>query len=137
MKKLSITERRINSTIILDLDGNIRLGESSSELHQVIRLLVERGEKELLLNLANVFYIDSCGLGELVAGYSALQNNGGQMKLLNLTNRVNELMVITKLLTVFEVYEDEEKAVNSFQTASNSINFNQSDYATGELNRLY
>jgi len=121
MKKLSIAERRTNSTVILDLEGNIRLGEGSRELHEAIRLLVEKGEKEILLNLANVSYVDSSGLGELVAGYTTLQKSGGQMKLLNLTERVSELMVITKLLTVFEVYEDEEKAINSFQTSSENI----------------
>lgn len=135
MKNLTITERRNNSTIILDLDGNIRLGEGSRELHEAIRLIVEKSEKELLLNLANVSYVDSSGLGEIVAGYTTLQKSGGQMKLLNLTDRVSELMVITKLLTVFEVYENEEQAVNSFQNASEYIKLNQSTFVTGELDK--
>ena len=118
MKKLSITQRQTDSVVILDLEGNIRLGEGSRGLHEAIRLVVEKSEKKILLNLANVSYMDSSGLGELVAGYTTLQKSGGQMKLLNLTERVSELMVITKLLTVFEVYEDEEQAINSFQNTS-------------------
>jgi anti-sigma B factor antagonist len=135
MKNLTITERRTDSVTILDLKGNIRLGEGSRELHEAIRLIVVKGEKEILLNLANVSYVDSSGLGELVAGYTTLQKSGGEMKLLNLTERVSELMVITKLLTVFEVYEDEEQAVNSFQNASEYIKLNQSAFVTGELDK--
>lgn len=135
MKNLSITERRTGSVIILDLKGNIRLGEGSRELHEAIRRIVEEGEKQLLLNLAEVSYIDSSGLGEIVAGYSTLQKIGGEMKLLNLTDRVSELMVITKLLTVFEVYEDEVQAINSFQDASEYIKLNQSAFVTGRLDK--
>lgn len=135
MKNLSITERRTGSVIILDLKGNIRLGEGSRELHKAIRLIVEEGEKKLLLNLAEVSYIDSSGLGEIVAGYSTLQKIGGEMKLLNLTDRVSELMVITKLLTVFEVYEDEDQAINSFQDVSEYIKLNQSAFITGRLDK--
>lgn len=135
MKNLSITERRTGSVIILDLKGNKRLGEGSRELHKAIQLIVEEGEKQLLLNLAEVSYIDSSGLGEIVAGYSTLQKIGGEMKLLNLTDRVSELMVITKLLTVFEVYEDEDHAINSFQDASEYIKLNQSAFITGKLDK--
>ena len=135
MKNLNITERRNNSIVILDLEGNIRLGEGSRELHDKIRLLVENGEKKILLNLANVSYIDSSGLGELVAGYTTLQKNAGEMKLLHLTRRINELMMITKLLTVFDVYENEEIAVNSFYTTSENIETAQSEYVTGELDK--
>jgi len=115
MNNLSITERRINSILILDLKGNIRLGKGNIELHKTISLLVERGEKNILLNLAGVTNIDSSGLGELIAGYSTLKKNGGVMKLLHLTKRVRELMVITKLLTIFYVYSSEAEAVKSFQ----------------------
>ncbi len=115
MNNLSIAERRINSVLILDLKGNIRLGKGKTELHQMLRLLVERGEKNILLNLASVSHIDSSGLGELIAGYITLKKSGGIMKLLHLTKRVRELMVITKLLTVFYVYNSESEAVKSFQ----------------------
>ena len=114
MSNLNITERRSEPVVILDLQGKIRLGEGNLELHQALRLLVEKGEKKILLNLKEVSNIDSSGLGELIAGYATLQKNGGDLKLLNLTERVSELMMITKLLTVFEVFEDETQAVESF-----------------------
>jgi anti-sigma B factor antagonist len=118
MSNLNITERRSDSVVILDLQGKIRLGEGNLELHQTLRLLVERGEKRILLNLADVSNIDSSGLGELIAGYATLQKNDGDLKLFNLTDRVNELMVITKLLTVFEIYDNEADAIDSFGGAS-------------------
>jgi anti-sigma B factor antagonist len=135
MKNLNITERRNNSIVILDLEGNIRLGEGSRELHNAIRGLVDRGEKKILLNLANVSYIDSSGLGELVGGYTTLQKNAGELKLLHLTQRITELMTITKLLTVFDVYENEEEAINSFPTSSENVETEQSGYDTGKLNK--
>jgi len=118
MNNLNISERRSQSVTILDLKGNIRIGEGNIELHNILRLLVEKGEKKILLNLADVSYIDSSGLGELVAGYTTLQKAGGEMKLLNLTKRVTELMVITKLLTVFEIFDNETEAVESFNNLS-------------------
>jgi anti-sigma B factor antagonist len=118
MKNLKMAERHSNSVIILDMEGNIRLGQDSREFHDTIRLLTERGEKNVLLNMEKVSYVDSCGLGEIVAGYTTLQKNEGELKLLHLTNRVTELMVITKLLTVFEVFEDEGLAVKSFKNNS-------------------
>ena len=121
MNNLTITERRNGSVTVLDLSGNIRLGEGNIELHNILRFLVEKGERKVLLNLAEVTYIDSSGLGELVAGYTTLQKNGGELKLLRLTERVNELMVITKLLTVFDVFENEAEAVKSFSTSSDEI----------------
>jgi anti-sigma B factor antagonist len=118
MNNLNISERRNQSVTILDLMGNIRIGESNVELHNILRFLVEKGEKKILLNLGDVSYIDSSGLGELVAGYTTLQKAGGEMKLLNLTKRVTELMVITKLLTVFEIFDNETEAVGSFNNFS-------------------
>ncbi len=115
MKELSITERQSDSVVILDLKGSIRLGESNIELHKTVRLLVERGEKNVLLNLAEVKHIDSTGLGGLIAAYITLKKNDGVLKLLNLTEKVRDLMVITKLLTVFNVYQTESEAVRSFQ----------------------
>ncbi|HSK72185.1 MAG TPA: STAS domain-containing protein [Pyrinomonadaceae bacterium] len=133
MNNLSITERRNDSVIVLDLKGNIRLGEGNIELHDKLRLLVERGEKKILLNLADVFYIDSSGLGELVAGFTTLKKNKGELKLLHLTQRVNELMMITKLLTVFEVYESESGAVNSFKNPSKDFETKEQTFVTGKL----
>lgn len=115
MKNLLITERRSGTVLVLDLEGNIRLGEGSNEFRSLIRSLNENGEKQILLNLAGISYIDSSGLGEMVAAYTTLQKNGGEMKLLHLTRRVKELMMITKLLTVFESFDNEPEAVQSFE----------------------
>jgi anti-sigma B factor antagonist len=114
MTNLSITERRNDDIVILDLDGKIKLGEGCTELHKVLRQLVERGEKKALLNLEKVSYIDSSGLGELVSGYAAFKRNDGEMKILNLSQSVHQLMVLTKLLTVFQIYDNETTAVENF-----------------------
>jgi anti-sigma B factor antagonist len=98
----------------LDLEGNVTLGESCVDLRKALRLLVENGERKILLNLANVSYIDSSGLGELVAGYSSLKKNEGEVKLVHLPQKVHELMVLTKLLTIFDSYEKEDEAIESF-----------------------
>ncbi len=115
MSKLTIRERQINNTTVLDLDGKLRLGEGSQEFHNAIRTLVEKGRKNIVVNLENVTSIDSSGLGELVAGYVAVTRSGGQINLLHLSKRVHELMFMTKLLTVFDVYDSESEAVNSFE----------------------
>ena len=117
MNNLNIAQRRSDSVVILDLEGQIRLGQGNLELHQTLRDLVERGEKKILVNLANVSNIDSSGLGELIAGYATLKKNDGELKLFNLTDRISELMMITKLLTVFEVYDNEADAIASFDSA--------------------
>ncbi len=132
MNNLNITERRNGNVTVLDLQGNIRLGEGNIELHNILRFLVEKGERRILLNLANVTNIDSSGLGELVAGYTTLQRNGGELKILRLTERVHELMMITKLLTVFDVFDDETEAVNSFNAVSET---NDTDVSTGKLDK--
>jgi len=134
MKNLNITERRSGKVIIVDLEGNIRLGEGSMEFRQLIRQLVQNGEKNILLNLAHITYIDSSGLGEIVAGFTSLQKIDGKMKLLYLTKRVSELMMITKLLTVFEVFDNEAQAVSSFQKDSENIGIEPSSVVTGKLN---
>lgn len=115
MSKLTIRERQINNTTVLDLDGKLRLGEGSQEFHNTIRAVVEKGRKNIVVNLENVTSIDSSGLGELVAGYVAVTRSGGQINLLHLSKRVHELMFMTKLLTVFDVYDSESEAVNSFE----------------------
>src|SRR5713226_5632274 len=112
---LNIHQRRIGNVTVLDMDGNIRIGGNNVALQKAIRSLVDQGRNQIVLNLARVAYIDSSGLGELISGHITLTNNGGQIKLLNLTQRLQELMTITKLLTIFDVYEDESKAVDSFK----------------------
>jgi anti-sigma B factor antagonist len=118
MINLNITERRQNTVLILDLEGKIRLGEGCQEFRKTLRFLVENGERKILLNLARISYIDSSGLGELVAGFMLLQKNEGELRLVHLTKGVRELMLMTKLLTVFEVYESETEAVAGFNTPS-------------------
>lgn len=126
MSNLNITERRSDFIVILDLEGNVRLGDGSAELHESLRLLVEKGDRKILLNLADVSHIDSSGLGELVSAYTTLHKAGGELKLFNLSNRVHELMTLTKLLTVFDVYDDEREALRSFNDKSA-----KSTYAAG------
>lgn len=115
MSNLNIQERRIGDVTVLDMDGNIRIGGSNVALKKAILSLVAEGRNQIVLNLARVAYIDSSGLGELISGHVTLNNKGGQIKLLNLTQRLQELMMITKLLTIFDVYEDESKAIDSFK----------------------
>ena len=114
MSGLNITQRRAGDVVILDLDGKIALGETNRSLHESLRGLADSNEKNIIINLANVTTIDSSGLGELVAGFASLERSGGTMKLLNLQQRITELMTITKLFTVFDVFENEADAVASF-----------------------
>ena len=116
MSKLVISQRRVDDVMILDLEGGIRLGEENAYLHNTIRTLVADGEKKVLLNLAQVSKIDSSGMGELIAAFTTLQKNGGEVRLLNLTQSVEELMLMTKLLTVFDTYENEADALKSFKS---------------------
>lgn len=118
MSKLKITKRQDKNVTILDLSGKVQIGESNTELRTTLRELAKEGKKNILLNLAEVSQIDSSGLGEFVGSSASLRKAGGKIKLLNLSDRINELMTITKLLTVFEIYENEELAVNSFQKVS-------------------
>jgi len=120
MSTLNITTCQSGPVIILDLEGQIRLGETNANLHKAVREQVDGGEKNVLLNLARVTGIDSSGLGSLVAAHATLEKNGGEMKLLNLNDRVTELMMITKLLTVFDVFDNEAEAVASFPTGGAS-----------------
>jgi anti-sigma B factor antagonist len=109
-----LSPRQVGDVIVVDVSGRITLGEGSSNLRESIRDLVTKGNKKILLNLADVSYIDSSGIGELVSGFTSVANAGGQLKLINLTKRVKDLLQITKLYTVFEVHEDESAAVRSF-----------------------
>ncbi len=115
MAELSIKERQAGDVIILDMDGKITIGEGSVAVRSVIRRLLEEGKKRILLNLAGVGYVDSSGIGELVSSFTTINREGGQLKLLNLTQKIQDLLAITKLLTVFDVYEDEASALNSFK----------------------
>ncbi len=106
--------REVDGVTILDLSGQITLGEGSGTLRDAVREIVSKGSNKILLNLGDVSYIDSSGLGELVSAYTAVKNSGGELKLVNLTKKVSDLLVITKLATVFDVKEDETSAVASF-----------------------
>ena len=115
MAELDVSERHAGDVTILDLTGEVRLGDSSVALRDSTRKLADGGKKKILLNLADVKYIDSTGIGELIASYTTVTRQGGQLKLLNLTDRIQNLLVITKLLTVFDSYDDEAEALKSFQ----------------------
>ncbi len=106
--------REVDGVTILDLSGKITLGEGSGTLRDEVRDLVAKGSKKILLNLADVSYIDSSGLGELVSAFTAVKNAGGDLKLVNLTKKVSDLLVITKLATVFDAKDDEASAIASF-----------------------
>jgi anti-sigma B factor antagonist len=113
---LQIVEKEINGVTVLALSGRITLGEESNQLRTKIKDVLGRGVKRLVLDLGNVSYIDSAGLGTLVAGYTSAQSQGANMKLANLTKRFREQLNITKLVTVFEVYDSVDDAVKSFGT---------------------
>lgn len=115
MAELNIKERQSGDVTILDMEGKITIGEGSVALRTAIRRLLEEGKKKILLNLAGVGYIDSSGIGELVSSYTAINKEGGQLKLLKLTQKLQDLLTITKLLTVFDVYDDEAEALESFK----------------------
>ena len=112
---LKASNRQVDGVTVVDLSGRIVLGEGSEILRETLRDLVSRGQKKLLLNLGDVNYIDSSGLGALVSGYTTVTGQQGQLKLLKLTKKVHDLLQITKLLTVFEVFDDETLALKSFK----------------------
>jgi len=115
MAELDVKERQAGDVTILDLSGDVRIGEGAISLRDSIRNLADQGKKKVLLNLAGVKYMDSTGVGELIANYTTISRQGGQLKLLNLTDRIQNLLVITKLLTVFDSFENETEALKSFQ----------------------
>jgi anti-sigma B factor antagonist len=112
---LTIASREVNGVIILDLSGRITLGEGSVQLREAIRGLIAKGQKSILLNLGNVNYIDSSGLGELVSAFTTAKNQQADIKLLNLTKKVHDLLQLTKLVTVFDISNDEASAIASFK----------------------
>ena len=114
---MKVTTRQVDGVTILDLSGRITLGEGSVTLRDSVRDLLSKGQKRILLNLADVNYIDSSGIGELVSAYTTVRNQGGELKLLNLTRKVHDLLQITKLYTVFDVKDDEASAIGAFAQA--------------------
>jgi anti-sigma B factor antagonist len=111
---VSVTTRQVGDVSVMDVAGRITLGEGSSTLRESLRAVTGVRDAKILLNLEEVSYIDSSGIGELVSGFTNLQEQGGQLKLLKLTKRVHDLLQITKLYTVFEVFDDEATAIRSF-----------------------
>src|SRR5579862_475659 len=109
-----MSHRQVGDVTVVDATGRITLGEGASVFRDMIRDLAAKGNKKILVNLSDVSYIDSSGIGEMVSSFTTVTNHGGQLKLLGLTKRVKDLLQITKLYTVFEVFEDESSAVRSF-----------------------
>lgn len=112
---MKATNRQINGVTVVDMSGRITLGEGSVILRDTIKDLLGKGQKKILLNLGNVTYIDSSGIGELVSAFTSVRNQGGELKLLNLTKKVHDLLQITKLYTVFDIRDDETAAIGSFK----------------------
>lgn len=111
---MKASTRQVDGVTIVDLSGRITLGEGSVVLRDTVKDLLGKGQKKILLNLGDVSYIDSSGIGELVSAFTSVRNQGGQLKLLHLTKKVHDLLQITKLYTVFEVFDDEAAAIASF-----------------------
>ena len=114
---MKASTRLVDGIAVVDLSGRITLGEGSVVLRDTIRDVVAQGNKKILLNLGDVTYIDSSGIGELVSGFTSVRNQGGELKLLNLTKKVHDLLQITKLYTVFDIKDDEASAIASFKAA--------------------
>jgi len=112
---LKTSNRQVDGITIVDCSGRITLGEGSVVLRDSVKDLLTKGQKKILLNLGDVNYIDSSGIGELVSAYTTVKNQGGELKLLNLTKKVHDLLQITKLYTVFDVRDDETSAVKAFR----------------------
>jgi anti-sigma B factor antagonist len=112
---MKASTRQVDGVMIVDLSGRITLGEGSVILRDTVRELISKGNKKILLNLGEVNYIDSSGIGELVSAFTTVRNQGGELKLLRLTKKVHDLLQITKLYTVFDVKDDETAAIKSFK----------------------
>ncbi|MGO9515811.1 MAG: STAS domain-containing protein [Candidatus Korobacteraceae bacterium] len=111
---MKASTRQAGSVTIVDLSGQIKLGEGSSVLRDTVKDLLSKGHKNILLNLGDINYVDSSGIGELVAAFTSVRNQGGEMKLLHLTKKIHDLLQITKLYTVFDVKDDEAEALAAF-----------------------
>ncbi len=114
MSIMKASNRQLDGVTVVDMSGRITLGEGSVVLRDTIRDLIGKGQKKILLNLGDVTYIDSSGIGELVSAFTAVRREGGELKLLNLTKKVHDLLQITKLYTVFDIKDDEAAAIKSF-----------------------
>ena len=112
---MKASTRQAGSVTIVDLSGQIKLGEGSSVLRDAVKDLLSKGHKNILLNLGEINYVDSSGIGELVAAFTSVRNQGGEMKLLHLTKKIHDLLQITKLYTVFDVKDDEAEAIAAFK----------------------
>ncbi len=110
--------RKVGNVTVVDLDGRITLGESTGTLRNTLRSLLDAGDKRLLLNMHGVSYVDSAGLGELVSAYTTATNAGGVLKLVNVQDKLNSLMQVTKLFTIFPIFDNEKTAVESFGSAA-------------------
>ena len=115
---MKIEERVVEDVVVLDVKGRITLGDGDELLKDKVNSLTNQGQKQILLNLAEVPYVDSAGLGEIVRTYTTVSRHGGSLKLLNLTKGITDLLSITKLLTVFETFDSEGEAVKSFSTSA-------------------
>lgn len=111
---VKLTTRKVDDITVIDAEGRITLGEGSTSFRDTVRKLVAAGDKKIVLNLEKVTYIDSSGIGELVSAFTTVANQQGQLKLLHLTKRIEDLLQITKLYTVFEVFDNEATAIRSF-----------------------
>ena len=111
---MTLTTRQAGSVTIVDISGRIVLGEESAALRELVCNLLDKGHRQILLNLGDVHYIDSSGLGSLVSAFTSVRKQNGELKLLNLTNKVHDVMQITKLYTVFDIMNDETEGVKSF-----------------------
>lgn len=109
------TARDVNGITVVDLSGRITLGEGSAMLRELVRDMINKGQIKIVLNLGDISYIDSSGIGELVSGFTTVKNQGGDLKLLNLTKKVHDLLQITKLYTVFDIHTDEQAVIGSFR----------------------
>ena len=116
---MDIQERVVDGVSVLDLSGKIVLGEGDGQIRDRIKDLLSDGQRRILLNLGDINYIDSAGLGALISSYTTTKREGGQLKLVNLTKRIQDLLAITKLITVFDTYDDEKEALGSFASQKN------------------
>jgi anti-sigma B factor antagonist len=112
---MKVATRQVDGVTILDLSGRITLGEGSVTLRDAVHDVIAKGSKHIVLNLGDISYIDSSGIGELVSAFTSVKNSGGELKLLNLTKKVHDLLQITKLYTVFDIWDNEASAVSAFK----------------------
>lgn len=111
---MNISTRTVDGVTVVDLEGKLKLGEDTEQFRTHIRGLLDSGARKILLNLGNLHQLDSSGMGELVRAFASVTSQQGQLKLVNLTQRLQDLLTVTKLLTVFETFDDEQRAIGSF-----------------------